>query len=125
MAAKSARKGPTKAKKNLLDSLGVESVDYKDTATLRVFISDRGKIRSRGVTGLTVQQQRQVAQAIKNAREMALLPYLPGQAATRCTVPMTRIRQAGELTEAMLAKPMSARRTRQATKRAPRAFFAS
>lgn len=38
---------------------------------------------------------------------------------------MTRIRQAGELTEAMLAKPMSARRTRQATKRAPRAFFAS
>lgn len=50
MAAKSARKGPTKAKKNLLDSLGVESVDYKDTATLRVFISDRGKIRSRGVT---------------------------------------------------------------------------
>ncbi|UDT00911.1 30S ribosomal protein S18 [Mycobacterium tuberculosis] len=75
MAAKSARKGPTKAKKNLLDSLGVESVDYKDTATLRVFISDRGKIRSRGVTGLTV---RQVAQAIKNAREMALLPY-PGQ----------------------------------------------
>lgn len=78
MAAKSARKGPTKAKKNLLDSLGVESVDYKDTATLRVFIFDRGKIRSRGVTGLTVQQQRQVAQAIKNAREMALLPY-PGQ----------------------------------------------
>lgn len=125
MAAKSARKGPTKAKKNLLDSLGVESVDYKDTATLRVFISDRGKIRSRGVTGLTVQQQRQVAQAIKNAREMALLPYPGRQAATRCTVPMTRIRQAGELTEAMLAKPMSARRTRQATKRAPRAFFAS
>ncbi|CCC44410.1 Putative ribosomal protein S18 RpsR2 [Mycobacterium canettii CIPT 140060008] len=79
MAAKSARKGPTKAKKNLLDSLGVESVDYKDTATLRVFISDRGKIRSRGVTGLTVQQQRQVAQAIKNAREMPpTLPY-PGQ----------------------------------------------
>ncbi|CCK56059.1 Protein of unknown function [Mycobacterium canettii CIPT 140070008] len=37
---------------------------------------------------------------------------------------MTRIRQAGELTEAMLAKPMSARRTRQATKRAPRTFFA-
>ncbi|CCK64207.1 30S ribosomal protein S18 [Mycobacterium canetti] len=78
MAAKSARKGPTKAKKNLLDSLGVESVDYKDTTPLGVFISDRGKIRSRGVTGLTVQQQRQVAQAIKNAREMALLPY-PGQ----------------------------------------------
>ncbi|WBQ04239.1 30S ribosomal protein S18 [Kribbella sp. CA-293567] len=53
----------------------VESVDYLDTALLRKFISDRGKIRSRRVTGLTVQQQKQVARAIKNAREMALLPY--------------------------------------------------
>jgi small subunit ribosomal protein S18 len=50
-------------------------VDYKDTATLRVFISERGKIRSRRVTGLTVRQQREVATAIKNAREVALLPY--------------------------------------------------
>jgi small subunit ribosomal protein S18 len=62
------------AKKNLLKTLGVQRVDYKDTARLRMFISDRGKIRSRRVTGLTVQQQRQVAIAIKNAREMALLP---------------------------------------------------
>ncbi|CAM5557762.1 hypothetical protein SALBM311S_06168 [Streptomyces alboniger] len=38
-------------------------------------ISDRGKIRSRRVTHVTRQQQRQIAQAIKNAREMALLPY--------------------------------------------------
>ena len=51
-----------------------QAIDYKDTATLRQFISERGKIRSRRVTGLTVQQQRQVATAIKNAREMALLP---------------------------------------------------
>ncbi len=44
---------------------------------LRTFISDRGKIRSRRVTGLTPpQQQRQVAVAVKNAREMALLPYV-------------------------------------------------
>lgn len=64
-----------KKKKNLLKSLGLDAVDYKDTSTLRVFISERGKIRSRRVTGLTVQQQRQVAIAIKNAREMALLPY--------------------------------------------------
>ncbi|HEX4391303.1 MAG TPA: 30S ribosomal protein S18 [Mycobacterium sp.] len=62
------------AKKNLLKTLGVNAVDYKDTNRLRMFISDRGKIRSRRVTGLTVQQQRQVATAIKNAREMALLP---------------------------------------------------
>jgi small subunit ribosomal protein S18 len=64
-----------KKKRNLLASLGLDAVDYKDTGTLRVFISERGKIRSRRVTGLTVQQQRQVATAIKNAREMALLPY--------------------------------------------------
>ena len=62
------------AKRNLLKTLGVNAVDYKDTNRLRMFISDRGKIRSRRVTGLTVQQQRQVATAIKNAREMALLP---------------------------------------------------
>jgi small subunit ribosomal protein S18 len=67
-------------KKNLLASLGLGAVDYKDTAALRVFISERGKIRSRHVTGLTVQQQLQVATAIKNARDMALLPY-PGPAA--------------------------------------------
>lgn len=64
-----------KPKQNPLIRDGIESVDYKDTALLRKFISDRGKIRSRRVTGLTVQQQKQVARAIKNAREMALLPY--------------------------------------------------
>jgi len=66
------------ARRNALKALGVDAVDYKDTARLRTFISDRGKIRSRAVTGLTVQQQRQITIAIKNAREMALLPY-PGQ----------------------------------------------
>ena len=50
-------------------------VDYKDTALLRKFISDRGKIRARRVTGVTVQEQRLIANAVKNAREMALLPY--------------------------------------------------
>lgn len=55
--------------------LNVDRIDYKDTALLRKFISDRGKIRSRRVTGVTVQQQRRIAQAIKTAREMALIPY--------------------------------------------------
>lgn len=64
-------------KRNALRALGLDAVDYKDTATLRLFISERGKVRPRQVTGLTVRQQRQVATAIKNAREMALLPY-PG-----------------------------------------------
>jgi small subunit ribosomal protein S18 len=53
----------------------VKGIDYKDVNLLRKFISERGKIRSRANTGLTVQQQRTVAKAIKNAREMALLPY--------------------------------------------------
>ncbi|WP_420109476.1 30S ribosomal protein S18 [Mycolicibacter arupensis] len=74
---RASRSGARSAKPNLLTKLGLTIVDYKDTATLRTFISPRGKIRSRDVTGLTVRQQRQVAGAIKNAREMALLPY-PG-----------------------------------------------
>jgi small subunit ribosomal protein S18 len=53
----------------------VTGVDYKDVALLRTFVSDRGKIRSRRITGLTPQQQRMVTRAVKNAREMALLPY--------------------------------------------------
>jgi small subunit ribosomal protein S18 len=67
---------PTENKRNLLAGLGLKSVDYKDITTLRMFISERGRMRSRRVTGLTVQQQRQVATAIRNAREMALLPYI-------------------------------------------------
>ncbi|KOV89715.1 30S ribosomal protein S18 [Nocardia sp. NRRL S-836] len=66
---------PVKRRQNLLAKEGVAVVDWKDVTLLRKFISDRGKIRSRRVTGLTPQQQRQVATAIKNAREMALLPY--------------------------------------------------
>jgi small subunit ribosomal protein S18 len=62
-------------KQNPLNAAKITYVDYKDTALLRKFISDRGKIRARRVTGVTVQQQRQIATAIKNAREMALLPY--------------------------------------------------
>ena len=62
-------------KKHPLNAAKVTTVDYKDINLLRQFISDRGKIRSRRVTGLTPQQQRQVAVAVKNAREMALLPF--------------------------------------------------
>jgi small subunit ribosomal protein S18 len=64
-----------KKKSNPLAQAKIEYVDYKDTALLRKFISDRGKIRARRVTGVSSQQQRQIAKAIKNAREMALLPY--------------------------------------------------
>jgi small subunit ribosomal protein S18 len=64
-----------KKKSNPLAQAKIEYIDYKDTALLRKFISDRGKIRARRVTGVSSQQQRQIAKAIKNAREMALLPY--------------------------------------------------
>jgi small subunit ribosomal protein S18 len=64
-----------KKKSNPLKAAGVTEIDYKDTALLRKFISDRGKIRARRVTGNCVQHQRDVATAIKNAREVALLPY--------------------------------------------------
>ncbi|RCW47076.1 SSU ribosomal protein S18P [Halopolyspora algeriensis] len=52
-----------------------QSIDFKDTTLLRKYISDRGKIRARRVTGNCSQHQRDVATAVKNAREMALLPY--------------------------------------------------
>src|SRR5713226_8470349 len=51
-------------------------VDYKDTNLLRRFMTDRGKIKSRANTGTCAQHQRDVAIAVKTAREMALLPYL-------------------------------------------------
>ena len=53
----------------------VDYIDYKDTALLRKYISDRGKIRARRVSGNCSQHQRDVATAVKNSREMALLPY--------------------------------------------------
>lgn len=74
--SKRGRVEPTRRnKKNPLKAAGIEKVDYKDTTTLRQFISDRYKIRSRRVTGLSPKQQREVAAAVKNAREMALLPF--------------------------------------------------
>ena len=51
------------------------AIDYKDTALLRTYISERGKIRARRVTGNCVQHQRDIAIAVKNAREVALLPF--------------------------------------------------
>ncbi|MBJ8339177.1 MULTISPECIES: 30S ribosomal protein S18 [Antrihabitans] len=52
-----------------------QSINYKDTTLLRKYVSDRGKIRARRVTGNCVQHQRDIAIAVKNSREVALLPY--------------------------------------------------
>jgi small subunit ribosomal protein S18 len=59
----------------------VDRVDYKDVSMLRRFMSERGKIRSRRITGACRRHQSQVARAIKRARELALLPYVaePGE----------------------------------------------
>lgn len=65
----------SKKKVSILTQEHVEYVDYKDVNLLRKFVSDRAKIRARRVTGNDAQQQQAVAIAIKNAREMALLPY--------------------------------------------------
>jgi len=54
----------------------VEEIDYKNIASLRPFISEKGKIRSRRISGACRRHQRQVAVAVKRAREMALLPYV-------------------------------------------------
>lgn len=53
-----------------------ESADYKDPARLKRFLTERGKILPRRITGLSAKQQRQVALAIKRARHLALLPYI-------------------------------------------------
>ncbi|CAN5458595.1 30S ribosomal protein S18 [soil metagenome] len=53
-----------------------EVVDYKDLMLLRRFISDRGKVRSRRVTGLSRKHQVELALAVRRARELALLPYV-------------------------------------------------
>lgn len=55
---------------------GVRHIDYKDLDTLRQFISERGKILPRRITGVSAYHQRQLAQAIKKARHMALLPFV-------------------------------------------------
>src|SRR6476659_8888916 len=65
----------SKKKISVLNSERIGYVDYKDVNLLRRFMSDRAKIRARRVTGNDSQQQKEIARAIKNAREMALLPY--------------------------------------------------
>ncbi len=65
----------TKKKPCMLCRDKVRWVDYKDVGLLRRFMSDRGKIRARRVTGNCTQHQREIANAIKTAREVMLLPY--------------------------------------------------
>jgi len=77
------KRRPQKKKVSILNSESITYVDYKDVDLLRRFMSERAKIRARRVTGNSAQQQRQVARAIRVAREMALLPYAVRQVTTR------------------------------------------
>ncbi|MBD0349071.1 MAG: 30S ribosomal protein S18 [Thermoleophilia bacterium] len=70
--------GPIKRRNCYFCKEKVDEVDYKNTGQLRRYISEKGKIRSRRITGACRRHQRQVAVAIKRAREMALLPYVSG-----------------------------------------------
>jgi len=72
-----------KKKVSILDQESVEYIDYKDVNLLRRFMSERAKIRARRVTGNDAKQQREVAKAIRVAREMALLPYSVRQVTSR------------------------------------------
>lgn len=79
----SDRRRTPKKKVSILTQERIEWVDYKDVNLLRRFMSERAKIRARRVTGNNQQQQRAVAQAIRIAREMALLPYSVRQVTQR------------------------------------------
>ncbi|MEB3827157.1 30S ribosomal protein S18 [Phormidium sp. CCY1219] len=57
-----------------------EPIDYKDVELLRKFITERGKILPRRITGLTSKQQRDLTKAIKRARILALLPFVNQEA---------------------------------------------
>jgi small subunit ribosomal protein S18 len=70
--------GPIRRRSCFFCKEKVEEVDYKNVNQLRRYISEKGKIRNRRVTGACRRHQRQVAVAIKRAREMALLPYVSG-----------------------------------------------
>jgi small subunit ribosomal protein S18 len=53
-----------------------QKIDYKDIDLLKLFLTEQGKILPRRMTGVTIQQQRQIAKAIKRARSLALLPFI-------------------------------------------------
>ena len=78
-----AKRGSGKKKPCIFCKEHIDWVDYKDVNLLRRFMSDRAKIRARRVTGNCTQHQRDVAIAIKTARELALLPYATRVATSR------------------------------------------
>jgi small subunit ribosomal protein S18 len=72
----SAAAGPIRRKSCYFCKEKIEEVDYKNYNQLRRYVSEKGKIRSRRITGACRRHQEQIAVAVKRAREMALLPYV-------------------------------------------------
>jgi small subunit ribosomal protein S18 len=103
-SAAADRRRPQKKKVSILNTEQVDWIDYKDVNLLRRFMSERAKIRARRVTGNSTQQQRQVAKAIRLAREMALLPYSVRQVTQRKGGRRDR-GDRGELREEMPPRP--------------------
>jgi small subunit ribosomal protein S18 len=75
MRSKPKRGRDERPAKRKMIKLAIEDIDYKNVNLLRRFVTEKGKIRNRRITGLSKQQQAAVAREIKRAREMALLPY--------------------------------------------------
>ncbi len=98
--AKASARGPAQ-KPCTLCREKVRWVDYKDVTLLRRYLSDRGKIRSRGVTGNCAQHQGEIASAIKTARQLVLLPY------AQRTVTERRVAGGREQTPLPGARPMA------------------
>jgi small subunit ribosomal protein S18 len=75
-----ARRGRPKRRKVCYFTVNkIKHIDYKDTSLLSKFVSERGKILPRRVTGTSAKYQRQLTRAIKRSRTMALLPFVTGE----------------------------------------------
>ena len=75
-SASSKTGGPGRRKSCFFCKSKVDEVDYKNVNELRRYVSEKGKIRNRRISGACRRHQRQVAVAVKRAREIALLPYV-------------------------------------------------
>jgi small subunit ribosomal protein S18 len=98
---KDDRRRAPKKKVSILTQDNIDWIDYKDVNLLRRFMSERAKIRARRVTGNNAQQQREVARAIRVAREMALLPYSVRQVTQRSRGGRGRDRDRADLSAPM------------------------
>jgi small subunit ribosomal protein S18 len=78
VAKPTEKKGPKKPRREKpcpICSQGIEYIDYKDLSLLKPFLNERAKIKARRTSGACAKCQKQLSAAIKNAREMALIPY--------------------------------------------------